>query len=87
MVIGGECLVDGRPSPSSCAVVLDPDRSLAWPLPPTPDAAVRSTVFFASDEALEVIGGYRFRDPGPAPRSTVLSTNLRLRLPSLLVAD
>lgn len=86
-MIGGECLVDGRPSPSSCAVVLDPDRSLAWRLPPIPDAAVRSTVFVGPDGDLEVIGGYRFRDHGPGPRSTVLSTNLRLRLPSLLVAD
>jgi hypothetical protein len=85
-LLGGESLVDGRPVPVESGAILHP--RLERSLPTAPSSSVRSTVLGGESSSPEVVGGYRFDGSAArGARTRVLSDDVRLRLPSLLIDD
>ncbi len=88
VVLGGESMRDGRPTPTTHGAVLNRRLDRAWPLPPSPALAVRMTVVPTDDGGPELVGGYRFDASAPrGSRIRVLSSDVRLHLPTMLIAD
>ncbi len=87
-LLGGESIVDGRPVPVESGAILHPRLERIWSLPTAPSSSVRSTVLGGESSSPEVVGGYRFDgSAGRGARTRVLSDDVRLRLPSLLIDD
>jgi hypothetical protein len=88
VLLGGESIVGGRPVPIESGAVLHPRLERIWSLPAAPVASVRSSVLGGESSSPEVVGGYRFDGTAArGARTRVLSDDVRLRLPSLLIDD
>lgn len=88
VLLGGESIVGGRPVPIEFGAVLHPRLERIWSLPAAPVASVRSSVLGGESSSPEVVGGYRFDGTAArGARTRVLSDDVRLRLPSLLIDD
>lgn len=87
LVIGGESLDQGTPTPPSNGAVIDVRNQRVSSLPPGPVRAVRSTVVARPKDVL-VVGGYRFESNArPGRRTRVLAAANRLVLPPIVIED